>query len=244
MLTGRLGYTRILGEIQELTSRKVSWQFVVNVMREHGFEPGPKRGKKTWAEFLSMHAKTLWQRDFFSKKVITLCGMREYFLLAFIHVGTRQVIVSPATINPTQEWCRKQAAMFCQQARSHGLRVGYVFHDRDYKYGTAFEGLARHDVKANRVIYRAPNLQAYIERWIQAMEVECPDHVIVLAEKHLNFPVAEIVRHYLTERSHQSLGNAPLVESSAPPKSVPTRSEVACRRSLGGLLRHYHCKAA
>lgn len=78
------GYTRVLGELRKLTSQKVSRQFVANVMREHGFDPGPKRGEKTWDEFLKMHAATLWQCDFFSHKVLTLRGVREFFVIAFL----------------------------------------------------------------------------------------------------------------------------------------------------------------
>lgn len=53
------GYTKVLGELKKRTRRKVSRQFVVNVMRENGFDPGPKRGANTWHEYLTMHARTL-----------------------------------------------------------------------------------------------------------------------------------------------------------------------------------------
>jgi putative transposase len=120
-----------------------------------------------------------------------------------------------------------------------------VFHDRDHKYGTAFdEELTRQGVNANRVMYRAPNLQAFVERWIQTIEVECLDHFVVLGETHLNFLVSKFARHYHSERPHQSMGNAPLVELPAPPKSVPRNSEVTCTRSLGGLVKHFSLKAA
>lgn len=85
------GYTRILGEIRKLASQKVSRQFVVNVLKEHGFDPGPRRGEKTWNEFITMHAQTLWQCDFFSKRVMTPAGFRELFILVFLHVGTRRI---------------------------------------------------------------------------------------------------------------------------------------------------------
>src|SRR5262245_36582300 len=89
MIAGQTGwgYSRVMGEMKKLTRRKFSRQFVINVMREHGFEPGTKRGEKTWDEFLTMHAQTLWQADFFSKRVLTLRGIREFFVLAFIHYG-------------------------------------------------------------------------------------------------------------------------------------------------------------
>src|SRR5262245_60679171 len=141
------GYSRVLGEIKKLTRRKCSRQFVVNVMREHGFDPGPKRGENTWDEFLKMHAQTLWQADFFSKRVLTLCGVREFFILAFIHIGTRRVLVTPATAKPTEEWCRTQAVRFVHNVTWAGLKAEFVFHDRDSKFGKVFdEELARHGI--------------------------------------------------------------------------------------------------
>jgi len=59
------GYTRILGELKRLGIRKISRQTVKNILKEHGFDPGPTRGQGTWDEFLKIHATTLWQCDFF-----------------------------------------------------------------------------------------------------------------------------------------------------------------------------------
>lgn len=37
------GYTRKLGELRTLGIRKISRQTVVNILKEHDFDPGPKR---------------------------------------------------------------------------------------------------------------------------------------------------------------------------------------------------------
>ncbi len=65
------GYTRILGELKKLGIRTVSRTTVANILREHGFDPGPKRGEGTWDEFLTLHAKTLWACDFLPRRVLT-----------------------------------------------------------------------------------------------------------------------------------------------------------------------------
>jgi putative transposase len=54
------GYTRILGELRKLGMTKVSRQTVVNILKEAGHQPGPRRGPGSWDEFLKMHAETLW----------------------------------------------------------------------------------------------------------------------------------------------------------------------------------------
>ena len=63
------GYSRILGQLRKLGVGRISRQTVKNILVEHGFEPGPRRGRGTWSEFLKIHADTLWQVDFFSKRI-------------------------------------------------------------------------------------------------------------------------------------------------------------------------------
>ena len=70
------GYTRILGELKKLGIRAVSRNTVKNILKAHGLDPGPRRGLGTWDEFLKIHAATLWQCDFFSKRVLTPKGFR------------------------------------------------------------------------------------------------------------------------------------------------------------------------
>ena len=61
-----------------------------------------------------MHAATLWQCDFFSHKVLTLRGVREFFVMAFLHVGSRKVFVTPATEHPSAAWVKEQVEAFCR----------------------------------------------------------------------------------------------------------------------------------
>ena len=50
------GYTRILGELRKLGIRRICRQTVKNILKEQGTDPRPKRGKRTWDEFLKIHA--------------------------------------------------------------------------------------------------------------------------------------------------------------------------------------------
>ena len=63
------GYTRILGELRKLGIHNVSRSTIANILKEKGFEPGPKRGPGTWSDFVHRHAQTLWACDFFSNYV-------------------------------------------------------------------------------------------------------------------------------------------------------------------------------
>ena len=92
---------------------------------------------------------------------------------------------------------------------------------------------------------RPPNLNAYVERFVQAVERRCVDQMIVVALDHLNHVLAEYLAYYHAERPHQGKGNAPLT-GPPPLQQLPTPplGEVVCRERLGGLLRHYERRAA
>ena len=84
------GYTRILGQLRRLGINKITRQTVKNILKKHGLDPGPERGKGTWDEFLSSHAQTLWQCDFATKRMWTLRGFVDVYFLVFLHLGTRR----------------------------------------------------------------------------------------------------------------------------------------------------------
>ncbi len=88
------GYTRILGELRKLRITSICRNTVKNILKEHGFDLGPKRGEGTWDEFLKMHLKTLWACDFLTKEVWTLHGKVTYYILFFIEVATRRIHIA------------------------------------------------------------------------------------------------------------------------------------------------------
>jgi putative transposase len=239
------GYTRVLGQLRMLTSHKVSRQFVINVMRENGLDPAPKRGEKSWAEFIRIHAATLWQCDFLTKSVLTWTGWRDYFVFVFLHVGTRRVFVSFATANPTAQWTDQQAHAFVEHLRQKGTTGNVIVtRDNDSKFGTAFDAtLTAAGVKVQRNPIKAPNMNAFVERWIGSIERECLDHFVAIGEAHLNLLVNEYVAHHHEERAHQGIGNIPLAGEPDAPDDIPTLKMVGCKNRLGGVLKHFYRKA-
>jgi putative transposase len=51
----------------------------------------------------------LWACDFFSKKVWTLGGLVEAFVLLLIQVGSRRIHVAEMSTNPDGRWTVQQA---------------------------------------------------------------------------------------------------------------------------------------
>jgi putative transposase len=249
------GYTRILGELKKLGIRSISRNTVKRILKDAGLDPGPKRGEGTWDEFLKQHAASLWQCDFFSKRILTLNGIRDVFVVAFLNVKTRQVILSPATLHPDEAWVVNQAESFVCQARERGLPVQHVQRDRDTKFTRSFDRkLKSHRVKAVKNPFRSPNTNAFVERFIQSIEQECLDRFVIFGEQHMDHVCREYLAHYHDERPHQSLENEPI---TAPKRRGRTRSKrgnvtdeiiplntVRCKQRLGGLLKSYSRKAA
>jgi putative transposase len=117
------GYTRIKGELAKLRMHP-SRSTIVNVLKENGFDIGPPRSEGTWSEFLKRHADTLWACDFFSKKVVTAFGVVEFFVLFFIHAGSRRVHIAGMSTNPDAAWvARKHGTSSCFSASNRTNRL-------------------------------------------------------------------------------------------------------------------------
>jgi putative transposase len=239
------GLGRIMGELKKL-GLKICKGTVRNILLENGFDLGPKRGEGSWDEFIKMHTKTLWACDFFSKKVWTLGGLVEYFVLFFIQPGTRQVHIAGITANPNGVWMAQQARNLCMFFANQPEQARYVICDRDSKFTEQFrEILKSDDVEVVQTAVRAPNQNAYAERFVQTIKHECLDLFIVLGEKHLRHLIHEFVAYYHAERPHLATGNLPPLMTVPPdPIECLGPKDVVCHEQLGGLLRHYDRKAA
>jgi putative transposase len=164
------GYTRIMGELKKLGIKPPSRNTVKNILKANGLDPGPKRSEGTWDEFLKMHAASLWQCDFFSKKVLTPKGLRDAFVLVFLHVGTRRAVLSPATFHPNQEWMEVQSSAFLKHVQETKIEASSVMHDRDKKFSRSFdESLKSARIKVIKSAYRSPNTVAFVERFVQTV---------------------------------------------------------------------------
>ena len=133
------GYTRILGELRKLNIHDISRQTVVNILKEAGHNPYAPKGPGSWDELIKRHAETLWQCDFFSKRVISRLGLPQLFAMVFLNVATRRVWVSPATRNPTEAWVVEQAKAFIDHTEDNDLKVEMVTRNNDQIYKKGFD---------------------------------------------------------------------------------------------------------
>jgi transposase InsO family protein len=82
---------------------------------------------------------------------------------------------------------------------------------------------------------RAPNANAYAERFVRSIKEECLDRMIPLGERHFRRALTEFIAHYHRERNHQGLGNE-LIDGAP---RINTARRVLRRPRLGGLLNFY-----
>jgi putative transposase len=235
------GYTRIIGELRRLGVRNVCRSTVASILKENGFEPGPKRGPGTWSEFIARHATTLYACDFFSQKMWTCLGLVEMFVFVVMHIGSRRVHIAGITRHPDAAWMAERATELAQFFAQQPEKPRYLIRDLDGKFTSDFDArLKEAGVEIVRVGPRVPNLNAHCERWIGSVRAECLNHFIVFGEAHLRYLVSEYVEFHNTVRPHQGLGNKPLSLAAIPDEDEPAAfSEVICEERLGGLLRHY-----
>ena len=216
---------------------------MLNILREAGLDPGPKHGRGSWSEFIAIPAETLYACDFFSKTAWTFCGPKHMYLLAFLHISSRKVYVSPPTSKPSAAWVAQQAESLVEQL-GHEKPLGMMLlRDNDGGFDEKMKNLG---VEVKSITPVSPNLNAYTECWNQTIQVECLDHFVVLGERHLEYIVSEFFRLYHHARSQQIKENQPLGVYQPPEENipVPTLDEIECETWLGGLLKNYSRKAA
>jgi len=123
-------------------------------------------------------------------------------------------------------------------AADHGLLAQHrvLICDRDTKWSVPVR--ARLSVAGIRVVltpYRAPNANAYAERFARSIKDECLRRVIPVGEGHLRRTIAQYVEHYHRERNHQGISN----ELIAGAPAAGTVGRIRRRPRLGGLLNYY-----
>ncbi len=239
------GVGRILGELKKLGAT-ICKSTVKNILKAEGIHPSPQRGERLWADFIKQHADTLWATDFFSKKVWTMKGLVDVFVLFFIHVESRRVYLAGLTTNPDNMWMKQQARNVCMHWDGWKVKPAMLICDFDTKYTKDFEAILKEEnVEVKRVGPMKPNLNAYAERFVQSIKQECLDHFICFGEDHLRYLCSEYVTWYNTYRPHQGKDNKPLKAAKCRKwKETDLASAVVFTPRLGGLLKHYHRQAA
>jgi putative transposase len=236
------GYDRIVGALANL-GYTISDQTVGNILKRHGLPPvSERKTTTTWKEFIRTHMDVLVATDFFTAEVWTLGGLVTYYVIFFIHLGSRQVPIAGMTPHPNETWMMQVARNLTMEEWGFLSPGQYLIHDRDAKFCAVFQQIID-DAGIERVVLppRSPNLHAYAERWVRSVKDEALSRILLFGEGSLRHVLHEYVEHYHQERNHQGKGNVLLFPSS---QQEEDKSPIRCRERLGGLLKYYRREAA
>jgi putative transposase len=232
----RWGYQRITGELIKLGFR-LSPSTVKRLLASAGLEPAPRRGALSWPVFLGQQAASLLACDFFTVETVTL---RRLYVLFFIELESRRVHFAGCTANPSGAWVLQQA----RNLSFTGLfeRMRFLIHDRDSKFTACFDEVFRSEgIRVIHTPVRAPQANAYAERFVRTVRTECLDWLLIVGRRHLERVLRIYIRHYNRERPHRGLALQP---PQAPQLKPPPGGDVQRRDRLGGLVHEYYRAAA
>jgi putative transposase len=157
---------KIQGELRKL-GVEISAQTITNLLKRHGIPPLPqRRSSLSWQQLMSHYKQQLIACDFFTVKTLFL---QTLYVLFVIELGTRRVYFAGCTAHPTATWVTQQARQFVWTVEECNPPLRFLIHDRDSKFSSSFEAVfASEPIKIIRTPIRAPNANAYAERWYEA----------------------------------------------------------------------------
>jgi transposase InsO family protein len=198
--------------------------------------------RTAWAEFLTMHWDVSAATDFFTVDVWTDRGLTRFAVLFIIDLATRRVEIAGIASEPDSAWMRQVSRNVTDASDGCLTAKRFLIHDRHPLFTLAFrETLAAAGVAVIRLPPRAPNLNAYAERFVRTIKESCLDRLILVGEGSLRRAIREFTEHYHRERNHQGMGNLLLFPSTT---IAPVDRPIVCRPRLGGLLKFCHRQAA
>jgi putative transposase len=241
----RWGYRRIVGELKKLGIR-IGTTTIRDILKEEGHFPDPQKAIKNppipWTTFIRANMESIVACDFFTKRIFTLRGVREAYVLTFIHLGSRKVFCSPSTYHPDSKWIMQQARNASMWMEEEGIEPRFLIRDRDRKYPDTFDEFWEPHVRCIRIPPQAPKANAFAETFIASTRREVLNHFVCFSRDQLDHILRIWLRHYHEDRPHRGVGrdNTILNVNFTP----QTEGRIRYRSELGGILKSYYREAA
>jgi putative transposase len=221
------GAERIRGELLKLDIR-VAKRTIQKYMRRVA---GPRPPGQRWATFLRTHAHETWACDFLQTYDLLFRPIFAFFVIA---IASRRVVHVGVTRSPSSAWVTQQL----REATAWGEGPRFLIRDNDDKFGTSFDAVAATGtaIKILRTPIRAPNANAFCERFLRSVRTECLDHVLLRGEDHLRFILQRYGTYFNDARPHQGIGQQVPNRLPASPNTAGVVVEISV---LGGLHHEY-----
>jgi putative transposase len=178
----RWGYQRIVGELAGVGVR-VSATTVAKILRQADVPPAGARAWLCWREFLRAQAQSMIACDFFTVETLWLGRL---YVLFFIELGSRRVHLAGCTASPSGTWTAQQARQLAWSLSERLTPIRFLLHDRDSKFSRVFDQVFRSNgVEIIRTPFRAPQANAFAERWVGTVRRDCLDWILIVSRRQL-----------------------------------------------------------
>lgn len=232
------GYGKIQGEMKKL-GYHVSISYVRDVLKKRGIPPSDNRKGMTWKQFILSHMDVLWATDFFTEEIWTRLGLTTYYVLFFIHLGTRRVYFAGCTTHPNYAWVSQQSRNFSMQLDDiPETSCKYIIHDRDTCFYAMDAVLKVENIEIIKTPPKSPICNSYAERFVKEARGTL-DNLVLFGSKHLIHVLKKIEKYHNEYRPHQGIGNTIPLKYNYPDEPV-SMENINCKEILSGLLNHYY----
>ena len=242
----RWGFRRIVGELKKLGIR-MGYTTARNILKEAGYDPAPDKAKRKpplpWTTFVHANMASMVGCDFFTKRIYTLRGTLDAYVLIFVHLGSRRVYCSPSTYHPDAQWIMQQARNASMWMGDEGIEPRFIIRDRDRKYPDRFDEFWKSEgARVIPIPIKSPKANSFSESFIESLKRECLNYFMCFSQEQLDHILSKWIRHYNFERPHRGVArdNTVLDETFVPTSEGVVRS----KQELGGVIRSYSREAA
>jgi putative transposase len=184
------GYKRIVGELHGV-GFVVSPSSVRAILIRHGLPPAPQRDRLSWRRFLRQQAASMLACDFLTVGTIALSRI---YVLFFVSVERRRARVRRDHQEPGRPLDQPAPD---DATRGRERRFKYLIRDRDRKFSFDSDAVFRSEsIRIIRTPVRAPNANAYAERWVGTLRRDCLDRILILNRRYLDGVLRAYVAHF------------------------------------------------
>jgi transposase InsO family protein len=187
------GYTRIQGALENVGHR-VGRSTIRRILKAAGLPPVPQR-PTSWQAFLKAHWGAIAGADFFTTEVWTWRGLVTYYTVFAIDLASRRVRILGSTPYPEALFMAQVVRTLAMAEDATAPTPHVLICDRDRKWsGDVRRRLDEAGIRVVLTPERAPNANAYAERFVRSIKEECLDRLIPLGERHFRQAIAGVRR--------------------------------------------------
>ena len=149
-----------------------------------------------WRECLAAHWDVLAAADCFTVEVWTPRGLTRVTVLVLIHLASRRGQIAGISAEPDGPGVPQLMRNATDAADGFLRHIRFLIHDRDPRFRPAVRApLPPADVTPLRRPARAPNLNAYTERFVRTIKESCLERMGLIGEGSRRRAVREFVAH-------------------------------------------------